>query len=359
MLKVELSARGAILVVLALACLWFIPRVWPVLLLVIVALIFTTALLPYVEWLARHRVRRPLAVLGVVATVILVLVGAIAIVAPAIFEQFRDIRDTLPEDARRLEDLLADIGIDVELEERARNIDYGELISGEVAIDYGQQVVYGIIAAFTVLVVTTYLLIDAPGIARYLRQFVPPDRKEDADRVLRSLSRVVGGYIRGQVITSFIIGTFTFSVLAILGVPNALAFGVLAGFADIIPIVGALLAIVPAAFAAFQESTEQAVAVLAALLAYQQFEDRYLVPRVYGATLNLPPLVVLVAVLAGGELLGIAGVLLALPATAAGRVFFDMWLEHRLGERHDLPGTVAAPTLEPIDAQADPGADGA
>jgi predicted PurR-regulated permease PerM len=81
--------------------------------------------------------------------------------------------------------------------------------------------------------------------------------------------------------------------------------------------------------AALQESSTQALIVLAALVAYQQFEDRILVPRVYGRTLNLPPVIVLIAVLAGAELLGITGVLLALPLTAAGRVGLDYLMQNR------------------------------
>jgi predicted PurR-regulated permease PerM len=69
--------------------------------------------------------------------------------------------------------------------------------------------------------------------------------------------------------------------------------------------------------------------VLALLLLYQQFEDRFLTPRVYGQTLNLPPLVVLIAVLVGGQLLGIVGVLLAMPAAAVARVGFDYWMERQ------------------------------
>jgi hypothetical protein len=78
-----------------------------------------------------------------------------------------------------------------------------------------------------------------------------------------------------------------------------------------------------------QQSSTHALVVLAALLAYQQFEDRFFVPRVYGRTLNLPPIIVLIAVLAGAELLGITGVLLALPLTAAGRVWLDYALKKR------------------------------
>jgi predicted PurR-regulated permease PerM len=125
------------------------------------------------------------------------------------------------------------------------------------------------------------------------------------------------------------IGVFTFVVLRVVGVPNALAFAVLAAFADVIPLIGAFIAIIPPVAAALQESSTQALIVLVALFLYQQFEDRYLVPRVYGRTLNLPPVIVLIAVLAGAELLGVTGVLLALPITAAGRVALDYVLENR------------------------------
>jgi predicted PurR-regulated permease PerM len=176
---------------------------------------------------------------------------------------------------------------------------------------------------------TAYLLIDTPRLARFIHIFIPDDRNDEADYLFVSITRVVGGYLRGQAVTSLAIAFYTFTVLSIVGAPNPLAFAVLAGFADIVPLIGAFIAILPPVAAALQESSTQAVIVLAALLAYQQFEDRFLVPRVYGQTLNLPPIIVLIAVLAGAELFGIIGVLLALPFAAAGRVALDYAIEHR------------------------------
>jgi predicted PurR-regulated permease PerM len=153
---------------------------------------------------------------------------------------------------------------------------------------------------------------------------------------------VVGGYIRGQVVTSACIFAYTLVVLLAVDVPNALAFAVLAAFVDIIPLIGATVAVVFPSVAAFQESPTKAIIVLALLLLYQQFEDRFLTPRVYGQTLNLPPLVVLIAVLVGGQLLGIAGVLLAMPAAAIARVGFDYWRQGR-GLAVALTGPVDEP----------------
>lgn len=355
MLKIEVSFRGLIVVGLALLSLWALFELWPVVLLVITAFIFMTALLPYVDWLCRRGLPRVAAVLITLLAVLTLLGGMIAIVVPAVVDEFRDLRDNLPQDAREFENFAQDLGFDTEkwdLEERARDIDWTGLISGRAAVNYGQRVVLGIVSVFTVIVLTAYLLVDTPRLNAFLYRFVPPGREPEVEHFLRALNRVVGGYVRGQLITSAFIGLFTIAVLLIVGVDNAVAFGVLAAFADIIPLVGALIAVIPATVAAFQESPTQALIVMGALLAYQQFEDRFLVPRVYGQTLNLPALVVLLAVLVGGELLGIPGILLALPAAAAGRVFLDYYLDGRKlpADRDDETDELLAPDPGPATA---------
>ncbi len=334
MLKIELSYRGLLAIGLALITLWALVRLWQVFILVVTAFIFMAALLPYVEWLVRRGFNRVIGVLLILLAVFAGLGTVVAIVAPAMFDEFRDLKSNLPQYASDFEDFMENFGLDTErwdLPERAEEIKWDEIISGSQAVDYGQRIAFGIFSGFTVIVLTAYLLVDTRRLHAFLFRFIPEGKEPDAHHFLNALSRVVGGYVRGQLITSLVIGVFTTAVLLIMNVPNAVAFGVLAAFADIIPLVGAFIAIVPAVVAAFQESPTQAVVVLAALLVYQQFEDRFLVPKIYGQTLNLPSLVVLLAVLVGGELMGIAGVLLALPAAAAGRVVLDYYLDKREG----------------------------
>jgi predicted PurR-regulated permease PerM len=244
-------------------------------------------------------------------------------------EEFRSVRDNLPESAREVEVLASKLGIEVELQQRAREFDWNEIFSGNEALDYGQQVLSTTLSLITIVAMTAYLLADTPRLGAFLRQFIPDEKQDDANKVFLSLTRVVGGYLRGQLITSLSIGVFTFVLLTIVGVSNPLAFAVLASLADVVPLVGALVATAPPVAAALQESAGHAAVVLVGMIAYQQFEDRVLVPRVYGRMLNLPPLIVLVAVLAGAELLGITGVLLALPLAAAGRVAADYFYRNQ------------------------------
>ena len=150
-------------------------------------------------------------------------------------------------------------------------------------------------------------------------------------RVLLNLETIVGGYIRGQLITSTLIAVFMFVVLFSFGVPNALALAVFGGLADVLPYVGALLTILPAFVAALGRGPGIAAIVLALMLVYEEFESRVLVPLVYGRALRLPSSVVLFALIAGGTLAGIVGALLALPVAAAILMLIE---ELRL----DLPG---------------------
>jgi putative heme transporter len=341
LLRIELSVRGMLLVGFALLAVVALVQLWSVVVLLLTSLILMGALLPYVTWLETKGVPRVAASLLLVFVIVLMLFLLFAVTVPAVVDQFRSLAEDLPGHARRLDEALRALGMQVNLKGRLSEIDWARWVSGP-AVNYGARAALWLFSLITVSVLTVYLLIDAPKLAGIIYAFVPHGREPDAERVLNSLSRVVGGYVRGQVITSVAIGVYTFLVLTVARIPDALAFAVLAGFMDIIPIVGAIAAVGPPVLAAFELSSTRALVVLAALLAYQQFEDRYLAPNVYGSTLKLPPLVVLLAATCGAQLLGIAGVLLALPAAAAARLAVEYWLEHRQARlAPDLPRSEA------------------
>jgi predicted PurR-regulated permease PerM len=313
----------------ALAALWALLELWPVIILVLVSVLLMLGLLPFVDAMVRHGIGRAVAVILLLVAVLGFVALMFSVMVPALIDESTSAKENLPDSAREIEDLLSHLGIDVELEQKARDFDWNDLLSGSDAVNAGQQLLNATISIITVLVMTAYLLADTPRMGRFIGQFIPDDRKEESERLFQAMSRVVGGYLRGQLITSLSIGIFTFIMLNILGVPNPLAFAVFAAFADVVPLVGALAATIPPTAAALQDSATKALIVVVGMIIYQQFEDRYLVPRVYGRMLNLPPIIVLIAVLAGAELLGIIGVLLALPLTAAARVAVDFMIENR------------------------------
>jgi predicted PurR-regulated permease PerM len=132
-----------------------------------------------------------------------------------------------------------------------------------------------------------------------------------------NLETIVGGYIRGQVITSVFMALFVFILLKSCDVSNALAISVFAGVADVLPYIGALLSVGAAVVAALPRGSDITIVVLVLMMAYETFESRFLIPRIYGRALRLPSSVILFSLLAGSVLLGVAGALLALPVAAA------------------------------------------
>jgi predicted PurR-regulated permease PerM len=182
----------------------------------------------------------------------------------------------------------------------------------------------------TVAVLTIYLLIDGPRVGMGLMQLLPRTERLPARQMLAEIAEQVGGYMRGQFITSALAGLFAFGLLLVFRVPEPLALAFLMAVADAIPMVGPLLATVPAVLMALTRGGPTALAVGIGYVLYLQFESHLLVPRIYGKTMKLSPSVIVIAILIGATLMGILGALLALPVAAAVPVvlrFVGEWRE--------------------------------
>jgi predicted PurR-regulated permease PerM len=226
-LNIQLSTRALLVLLGVLFGLWALFRLWEIVVILSAAFIFMAALLPYVEWLTRHHIHRVVAVLILLFAFLLAFAGLAVLVVPALVEETRDVRESLPQDAARADELLSRLGIETNLEQTVNEIEWSRLLSGRAALDFGQRILVAVVSFITIVVLTAYLLVDAPRLSRFLYQFVAPGHEPGVQRFLGRLRRVVGGYIRGQFITSIAIATFTSGVMLALQLPNAVAFGVL------------------------------------------------------------------------------------------------------------------------------------
>jgi predicted PurR-regulated permease PerM len=190
---------------------------------------------------------------------------------------------------------------------------------------------YGISTLFLAI----YLLVDPARAKGLVYSVVSRHHHVKVAKVLFELKVIVGGYMRGQLVTSISIAIFVFALLTALGADNALPIALFAALTDVLPFVGGYVASTPVVIAVAPQGTTMALVVAGIMMLYQEFESRILVPRVYGRVLRLPPAVVLVALLVGGTLAGILGALLALPIAAG--------LQMLIRElRVDLPGDMPA-----------------
>jgi predicted PurR-regulated permease PerM len=330
--RFELAPATIIALVLVIAGVWLLIRLLPVLLVLVVALLTLDTMSPAVRWLEARRVGRGLAIAIVFTTLSVVALLVAALTIPSLVAQASALLQQEPALRSHLADRLAGFPPSAQLASWLRNFKYDNLAGGGAwafaySVRVTEVVAYGVSAIFLAL----YMLIERDQLRGGIFAVVPRSHHIRLSRVMMNLETIVGAYIRGQALTCLLIAAFTFILLTACGVENAMALALIAGVADVLPYVGVFLAVAPAVLAALPRGPVVTIIVLLSMLAYQEFENRFLVPRVYGKALRLPSSVVLLALLAGGTLMGILGVLLALPVAAA-----VMMLHEEL--RVQLPG---------------------
>jgi predicted PurR-regulated permease PerM len=170
-----------------------------------------------------------------------------------------------------------------------------------------------------------------------------PEEKQPRWRAIgRDIYRTIGGYVTGNLAISLIAGITSTIALVILGVPYAVALGLLVAILDLIPLAGATIAAIVVTTVAFLDSTTSGIIMLIFFVIYQQLENQVLQPVVYGRTVRLSPLAVLIAVLIGAEIAGVIGALAAIPVAGTIQVLLVDWLKHRRarGSPDPTPTTV-------------------
>jgi predicted PurR-regulated permease PerM len=184
------------------------------------------------------------------------------------------------------------------------------------------------------------LLIDGGETYEWVLAFFSPLKRAKLRLTADEISQVIFGYISGQVITSLLVTVYTFIVLSVLHVPAALMLAIIAGFLDILPILGFFIATAPAFLLALSVSLKTALIVFGMYLLFHAVENYYIVPKVYGKHLRVSTLTVLIGLLAGTLLAGIPGALAALPVIAsyAGieRIWLKPFLREGVTEKHEL-----------------------
>jgi predicted PurR-regulated permease PerM len=313
--------NAAVAFVLAYASLRAIGEVASELILIVLALVFALGLDPVVSWLVSHGWRRGLGVAAVAAGFVLLVVTAFVVIVPLIVTQVQELLRAVPGLLQQLKDQSSTLG---RLNQRYHVLDnLRDQVSGQGGIplggvlDVGVTVFGTLAAAVTVLVLTIYLLTNLPAIRAALYRLVPASRRPRVQELGDQISGRVGGYVLGNLITSGVAGLSTVVFLAIVHVPFALALGVLVAVLDLIPVIGAPLAGLLVTLVALTVSTPVALACLVFYVLYQLFENYLLVPRIMNRTVDVPPVLAIVALLIGGGLLGIVGAFLAIPAAAA------------------------------------------
>lgn len=315
---------------------------WPLLLLVFLALFLAVTLNAFVEWLEAKGVRHWASLTLVLTGLLVVLTVTIALILPLLIEQVASFAKNLPT---LYEQAMNQLPVNPQIRDgvvsfmaSAKWAELGEwmgrfLSAGGIALS-------GLSQMILLLIIAIYLLIDGKQSYNWFLAFFSPLKRAKLRLTSDEISKVIFGYVSGQVITTVLVTVSSYIVLRSLQVPGALMLAIVAGLFDILPILGFFIAMAPAFLLALNVSPQTAGLVLVAYLVIQTLENYLIVPMIYGKNLRVSTLTVLLGLLAGTLLAGIPGALAALPVIASyaaiERIWLKPFLREGVSEKHDL-----------------------
>ena len=315
---------------------------------IFVAIFLALALNPAVEALQQRGIaRRGLAVGIVFISAILIIAAIAATIIPTLVSQVNDFVDAVPgyvEDLTAGRGKLGFLEREYQITERVREAlgDGGAsklLGFSGTALAVTKGVVTAVVATVTIAFLTFFMLLEGPAWVERFYSLLPAEQQPRWRKIGNDIYRTIGGYVTGNLAISLIAGVVSTAVLLALDVPFAIALGLLVAILDLIPLAGATIAAILVTTVAFLDATTSGVIVLIFFILYQQLENHVLQPVVYGRTVQLSPLAVLIAVLIGAELAGVVGALAAIPVAGTIQVVLRDWLERRRAK--------SGPTAEP------------
>jgi len=341
------------------AILNFVGRIGSVAVILVGAVFFTYAIYPIVR---RLNERLPLvwSIVVVYAGIAAIAAFAVSFVVPALADDVQSLARATPTLVHNAQSALGDPHDPFvrRLPPVAR--DYLTKVPEQVAAlaqRYGTEAASRVVTLLlsmvallaTVVVIpvmSVYLMLEAPNMIATALRVVPPKWRSEAASLLHDLDRVLGGFIRGQILVGAVIGSCITIALLFLHVKYAVLIGVAAGLFDVIPYVGSLVGFVPAVLLAlFNDGWQHALVVALVFVVIFQLEGHFIAPKIVSDSVGLSPLMVIVAILIGGELLGIAGMFVAVPIAGALRVILLHALPRaRAPEVAPVPPPVSPPT---------------
>jgi predicted PurR-regulated permease PerM len=312
-----------LLVALALEVIWIARHVlsW-----VVISLFLALALDPLVGFIERHTRFGRGAAIGVAYLIVFVVVAAVgASFVPKLVDEVNGFVQALPGYVHDLTHGRGRLGFlerKYHIVEKVREqVNKGGAtrvlgLSG-AALSVTKSIISVVAATVTIIFLTFFMLLEGRDWAERIYSLFPESSRPRWRRVGHDIYRTVGGYVTGNIVISLIAGATITVVLLIMSVPYAVALGLLVAVLDLIPLAGATIAGIVVVGVAFLHSVPAGIVVLVFFVVYQQLENHWLQPVIYGRTVQLSPLMVLVSVLVGAELGGILGALAAIPVAGS------------------------------------------
>lgn len=350
--RISISNSTLLRVVLIGFILYFLFYIRSVLGVVFIAWVLSSALDPFVDKLERYRIPRWVTILGTYFVIVAVIIAVFSLLIPAVVQQLTDVTvNFAPVYGPRLDELLSRFNVTGQniAEQIQQNLSSITQNAGKITSGlFGAvgQILSLLATTLIILVMAFYMTIEEEGIKKFVRSVAPLKYHPYLVQKLNRIQERMGAWLRGQLLLMLIIGSLSAFGLWALGVKYSLLLGIIAGFMEFVPVVGPILAAVPALFFAVTESPFKGLAVLILYIVIQQLENHLIVPRVMSRAVGINPLVVLIVILIGASIAGVIGVLLAVPATLILWILLEDFFKEKEAADTSLETDEAAPVLD-------------
>ncbi|OGN05614.1 MAG: hypothetical protein A2746_02305 [Candidatus Yanofskybacteria bacterium RIFCSPHIGHO2_01_FULL_44_22] len=340
-IHVEISAASILKAILLVLFFVFLYLLKDVIIIVFFAIIVASAISPFANWLDSKKFPRLLGVLLLYLSVLGLIVLVFSLVIPFVSEDISQLSVALPqllekastalEEAQssspKFLDFVSELqnmldGLSSYLQQAAQSI------VGMVISIFG-----GVMSFIAILIISFYLSVTRKGVEGFLGSVVPEKYENYIVDLWKRSEAKVGQWLQGQLLLALLIGLMVYVGLALMGIKFALVLGILAMLLEVVPIIGPVIAAIPAVFFAFMQSPSLGLWVILFYVIVQQLENHILVPLVFGKTIGLNPVVVIIALLVGSQLAGIVGMILAVPIATIIVEMLDDLAKHKESRR--------------------------
>lgn len=317
-IKVEITYKTIVFTVALLIGLRFLIQIREIITLIFLSIILLSALLKPVEWLNSRKVPRVLSVLLVYIVLIIIISLTVGIIVPPLLTQSADFISKLPQIASAINNTVIFYKIPVEDVSAVVTQQFEQIVGNFISIT--RAIFSSIFVLLTIFVFTFYMLLEWKSFVRLIASPFSGKQEKKIANVVVKVENGLGRWVRGQLILSLIVGVLTYIGLTILGIPFALPLALIAGIFEIIPIIGPIIASIPAILVGLTVAPFLGLAVASLFLIIQQLENNLIVPMVMSKVIGLQPPVVIVALLIGVKLAGIGGAFLAVPILVVAKI---------------------------------------
>lgn len=358
----------ALLIIAGLA-LWFATRIPRTIAVFVIAAFIASGVHPVIAWLENHRVPRLWGIVLSYTVLIVTTIVVLVIIIPMTVDQVQVLLQNVPAYLHATQSWLVTAQTALRLHFPEANIPVfnvqqigaqriTELLTLTVTSlgTFAINIATGLFIAFSAIILSFFFLVNPRGLADGFAGFFPPSKRATARKLSTEAVGVFGGYIAGQMIVSAITGIVIAAITAAFGFKFALLVGIISAIGYAIPIIGMLIAQIIALALSAPQGAFMLIFVQVVMFSVARISDNVLVPKIMGGTVGVSPITVMFAVFAGGELFGLPGLILGIPAAAIAKLvwkyFLGPWFHGQMDavdQAQPEPLTVIeSPVAEPI-----------